>query len=383
MGHNDAQSTVSLFLAGDVMLGRGVDQILPHPCDPGLHESWARSALDYVRLAERRNGPIPFPVAFEYPWGDGLAELSRRRPDARLVNLETAVTVSDQAEPKGINYRMNPANLPALTRAGIQACVLANNHVLDWGAQGLLETLRALREARIGTVGAGANREQAARPLVLDVGAKARVLVIAFGSTTSGIPSSWAASETRPGVNLLPEHPDLAVAQVKSSVRGLRKPRDVLVVSVHWGGNWGYRIPPAERTLAHRLIDEAGADIVFGHSSHHPKATECYHGKLILYGCGDLINDYEGISGHEVFRGDLSLMYFARLEAATGRLTALEMVPFRIRMMRLKRAGNSDAEWLLRKLRPGCRELGCDLESGPDGVLHLQFMAPEPDLGPG
>jgi poly-gamma-glutamate capsule biosynthesis protein CapA/YwtB (metallophosphatase superfamily) len=59
------------------------------------------------------------------------------------------------------------------------------------------------------------------------------------------------------------------------------------------------------RQFAHALIDEAGFDLVHGHSSHHPKAIEVHHGRIILYGCGDFITDYEGIKGYESFRDDL------------------------------------------------------------------------------
>ncbi|HWE18139.1 MAG TPA: CapA family protein, partial [Hyphomicrobiaceae bacterium] len=128
---------ISLFLAGDVMTGRGIDQVLPHPGDPRLYESYVKSAYDYVELAEAANGPIMRPLAFGDIWGDALAELERRRPDARIVNLETAVTRRTEPEPKGINYKMNPANVGAITAAGIDCCVLANNHVLDWGLAGL------------------------------------------------------------------------------------------------------------------------------------------------------------------------------------------------------------------------------------------------------
>jgi poly-gamma-glutamate synthesis protein (capsule biosynthesis protein) len=93
MAHSSTHlDTVTLFLAGDVMTGRGVDQVLPNPADPQLYETYAKSAIDYVKLAERANGPIKVPVAFDYVWGDALAELERRRPDARIINLETAVT---------------------------------------------------------------------------------------------------------------------------------------------------------------------------------------------------------------------------------------------------------------------------------------------------
>jgi len=107
-------STVRLFLCGDVMTGRGIDQILPHPSQQHLFEPYLRSALGYVKLAEQVTGPMRRPVDFAYIWGDTLAELNRVQPDARIVNLETAITRSEDAWPdKGIHYRMHPANIPA------------------------------------------------------------------------------------------------------------------------------------------------------------------------------------------------------------------------------------------------------------------------------
>jgi len=129
--------TLRLLLAGDVMTGRGIDQVLAHPGDPRLHEAWVHDAREYVRIAERASGPVPAPVPPAYPWGDALAEMEAARPDLRIVNLETAITTADDAWPgKGIHYRMHPANVGCLTAAGIDACSLANNHVLDWGRAG-------------------------------------------------------------------------------------------------------------------------------------------------------------------------------------------------------------------------------------------------------
>jgi len=147
-----SEHLVTLFLCGDVMTGRGIDQILPHPNAPGLHEPSMTSAREYVRLAEATSGPIARPVDFTSIWGDALAELARRRPDVRIINLETAITKSDTWMPKGINYRMHPDNMPCLTAARIDCCVLANNHALDYGAPGLRETLDALA-GQVATVG--------------------------------------------------------------------------------------------------------------------------------------------------------------------------------------------------------------------------------------
>jgi hypothetical protein len=108
-----------IFLCGDVMLGRGVDQILPHPCGPELYESYVESAVDYVRLAEHVNGPIPRNVDFSYVWGAALEELAHRRPDARVINLETSITRNAAYEPKGINYRVSPENAACLAMAPV------------------------------------------------------------------------------------------------------------------------------------------------------------------------------------------------------------------------------------------------------------------------
>ncbi len=112
-------SSVRFFLAGDVMTGRGIDQILPTSSSPEIYEQWLRSASDYIAVAERVSGPIPREVDYRYIWGDALPMLETAQPDVRLVNLETAVTISDEPWPgKGIHYRMHPDNIAVLTAAG-------------------------------------------------------------------------------------------------------------------------------------------------------------------------------------------------------------------------------------------------------------------------
>jgi poly-gamma-glutamate synthesis protein (capsule biosynthesis protein) len=210
---------ITLFLAGDVMTGRGIDQVLPHPGDPLIHEPYMRSAIGYVELAERANGPIQKPVNFSYIWGDALEELERVRPDLRIINLETSVTTSnDYWKGKGINYRMHPENIPSLTAAKIDCCSLANNHVLDWGYAGLTETLETLKKANIHSAGAGQNLQEAESPAVMEIEGKGRVIVFSYGLTTSGIPSSWAASDDKPGVNLLTDLSDQTILHIRANV---------------------------------------------------------------------------------------------------------------------------------------------------------------------
>ena len=184
-----------LFLCGDVMTGRGIDQALPHPVDPVLYEPYVRDACEYVELAEKAHGAIPRPLTFDYIWGDALRELDRAEVDLRIVNLETALTSAETPWPdKGIHYRMHPENVPCLAAGAISACALSNNHVLDWGIDGLFETLQTLNVAGIEYAGAGNNAEEALRPAILETGANGCVLVFSFGLTTSGIPKEWKAT---------------------------------------------------------------------------------------------------------------------------------------------------------------------------------------------
>ncbi len=362
---------IRLFLAGDVMPGRAIDQILRHPGDPKLFEGYLHSAADYVRLAERANGPIPRGVDLDYVWGDAGAVLEGAGVDHGIINLETAVTDTGTPEPKGINYRMNPRNAAGLKRRGIDCCVLANNHVLDWGEAGLNQTLDTLGEVAMATAGAGRNAVEAAASAVLG-GARGRVLVFAFATRDSGVPRHWKALAERPGVNFIDAFDERNIRSIKAQVMEAKRSGDIVVASIHWGDNWGYGIPPAHVAFAHGLIDEAMVDLVHGHSSHHPRRWEVYRGKLILYGCGDFLNDYEGISGHEEYRGDLALMYLPVIdEAAGGLLASLDIVPFQIRHFRLNRATLEDARWLCAMLNSRCRSSGAAMTMDPDGVLHL------------
>lgn len=364
---------ITLFLCGDVMTGRGIDQVLPHPNPPHLMEPYVTSALQYVELAERMNGPIGRPVDFAYIWGEALAELQRAAPDLRIINLETAVTTSEDYEPKGINYRMNPRNMPCITAAAIDCCVLGNNHVLDWGRGGLIETLDSLAAAGIKTAGAGRDLSQAQAPAILEIPGKGRVIVFSFADVSSGVPRSWAASAEKPGIDLLPDLSENTAVRVGEPVRQVKRAGDVIVASIHWGGNWGYEIPREQRDFAHALIDLAGVDVVHGHSSHHPKAIEIYRGRPILYGCGDLLDDYEGIEGYDEFRDDLVLMYFPSIDPGNGRLIKFEMSPFQIRNFRLNRAAQEDVAWLRATLDRECDLFGTRVTMSEAGRLALRW----------
>lgn len=355
----DPESRVRIVLAGDVMTGRGIDQVLRAPGSPELFEAHARDARDYVALAERVHGPVGRALDGRALWGDALAALERWKPRSLIVNLETAVTASGEPWPgKGIHYRMNPSNVECLTSAGVHVCTLANNHVMDWGDAGLRDTLRSLRLAGLHTAGAGAREADAWAPAVVSIdapgackGAQLRVLSIAVSS--SGVPAEWEATRTRPGVAWLPGLGEEAALRAAAAIAG--EGPAVKVVSIHWGANWVAQVPQSHRLFARRLIDLGAADIVHGHSAHHPLPVEVYRGRLILHGCGDLINDYEGIRAQEPWRNDVGCLYCAEVAAGPdprnlGRLAALEVVVLQRRRFRLVDADATARAWAWQQL---------------------------------
>jgi len=361
--------SLTLFLCGDVMTGRGIDQILPHPNDPVLYESYLKNAKDYVKLAEKANGAIERPVDFAYIWGYAIGAM--KEADARVINLETSITSSEDYLNKGINYRMHPKNISCLDIANVDCCVLANNHVLDWGQKGLLETLETLESAQIKYAGAGRNNSDAKAPCILTVKGKGRILVFAFGLSSSGIPHNWKATEHRPGLNVLTNLSMETIKWIEKEITQIKRPGDLVVASIHWGGNWGYEVQEAHRGFAHNLIDHAGVDIIHGHSSHHFKGLEVYKNKLVIYGCGDFLNDYEGISGHESYRSDLGLMYFIKWDCTKGDFVSLMMVPTQIRKLQINKPNKEDCNWIKKVLNREGKKFGTKVEWANEHTLTL------------
>ncbi len=364
---------IVLFTCGDVMTGRGIDQVLPHSVDPDLYETYVKDARRYVKIAEEEGGVIPFPVSYAYIWGDALEVWKQMNPLFKIINLETSITTHDEPWPgKGINYRMHPENTDVLKVAGIDYCSLANNHTLDWKQVGLLETMDALSKVGIKYSGAGRDLNSARAPSILEKQGK-RVFVYAYGSVSSGIPMNWKASENMPGINVITELDDANIEKIASRIKSEKQPGDIVVFSIHWGSNWGYNVPALQKEFAHQLIDKAGVDIIHGHSSHHPRPIEVYNNKLILYGAGDFINDYEGITGHEQYRDDLTLMYFPVINTQDGTLVSMKMIPMKIKNFQLNHVSSGDARWLQSVLDREGDEFGTGIVLNQDNSLTLTW----------
>jgi poly-gamma-glutamate capsule biosynthesis protein CapA/YwtB (metallophosphatase superfamily) len=358
-----------IVLGGDAMLGRGVDQIQAVSCDPLLPNAERRDAREFVHLAEALNGPIPRPVAPDYVWGEALEALAPFAPALRLLNLENAITTTSNPAPKSITERMHPHNVAVLRAFGVDCCVLANNHVLDWSEDGLRETLSTLDAAGIARAGAGLDADDAWQPAILPLPDGTRAIVLSLGDTSSGIPAEWAATADRPGLAVLEQDLAPSVARAEASIARAKRAGDIAIASIHWGGNWGFNIPARQVELAKALIDRAAIDVVHGHSSHHPKQVGLYRGKFVLFGCSDLINDYEGLRRNEQLRPDLVTLHLIGVEG--GAVRDLRILPLRIRRMRLQRATSSEARWLCRQVTGHSATLGVAWQLAPDGTIRL------------
>ncbi len=313
--------SLKLGFAGDVMLGRLVN------------ESLARG--DYAR-----------------PWGDTLAAL--RTLDLFFVNLECALTARTERWPDGgykpFYFRADPAAVRTLTLGRVDFASLANNHIGDFGPEGLRDTVAALDGAGIAHAGAGIDGWSAREPALLTAAAT-RVAVLAFAD----YPAEWAATAAAPGINYTPaslarEHFD----EVRVALAVAREQADVVVFSIHWGPNMSEEPTPAFRDFAHAVID-AGADIFWGHSAHVPQGVELHHGRLILYDTGDFVDDY---AVDAALRNDLS--FLAVFDADREGVRRIELHPVLIDGFRgqVNPARGTEAEAVMEMMARRCRKMG-------------------------
>ena len=323
---------ITVALIGDVMLGRGVNAAL-------------------------RDGPP------ERPWGDTLGALAPA--DLRACNLECVL--SDRGSPslippKAFHFRSDARNAEVLRRGGIDAVSLANNHVLDFGYDALDDLLRVLDAAGIARAGAGRDGAEAAAPAILSAGG----VRLAFLAFTDNEPD-WAAAPGRPGVCYAPARPDAAeAAALLARVERSSREADAVIVSAHWGGNWGEQPPPEHVELARALV-EAGARVVFGHSPHVFRGIERAGRSVVLYSAGDFIDDY---AVDPADRNDWSAAFLLDLDGEG--VGAVRAVPTVIREYQARLAAGVEREAVARKLARLCGELGTRSEWRPgEGALVI------------
>jgi poly-gamma-glutamate capsule biosynthesis protein CapA/YwtB (metallophosphatase superfamily) len=305
-------------------------------------------------------------VAAGYPWGDTIPVLGTA--DLTVANLECVLAAGGRPEPgKVFHFRSDPGNVASLRSAGIGMVSLANNHVLDYGESAFREMLPTLDSAGILHAGAGLEREAARRPAVRRV-AGTGVGLIAFTDNEPG----WEAGRG-PGVFYAPvtdKDSDPRVMELLALVRRTRARVQLLIVSAHWGPNWGNAAPPEHRALGRALI-EAGADVVYGHSPHVVRGIEVFRDRPILYSTGDFVDDY-AVDPQE--RNDQSFIFLLESDGGTPR--TLRLHPTVISEFQARLAGGSSGQIAQRMQRLN-RQLGTASSWNADGgFLEIPLSSP-------
>ena len=402
-----------MFHGGDNMLGRAVQLSFPTQAPGEEHITDSCPASHYVNMCiHPSNNTDGDPSLSDirklnqqgnYLWKEYRNIEIDPPPDLRILNLESHITRSiDNADLptwKGIRYHTHVDNLDPMIRpfaetthggehASPVVLSLANNHVMDYGRTALeSETLPALNKLEkavptVCAVGSGRNWQDASKPAVF----KCRdrdIEVFAVASGCSGTPSSWWATKERSGVIGIPDLTSedavgQAVEITKRAIDAHTSSGDdsVRILSVHMGPNWALRGEDEDdiacrKLYAHRVIDSCGIDIIYGHSSHHVRGMEVYKGKLILYGAGDIINDYEGFEnrGEEKYN-KLGGIYLADIDAATGNFVQLQIVPMFMNRLRLERYREGSKMW-----RPNEQRLVTDPNKGKDMAAFINKLS--------
>ena len=311
--------SVRLAFLGDLMLGRGVTRRLRH-------------------------------VGPEWFWGDVQPIL--RRADAVLANLESPITTSSEKwrqSWKMFHFRADPAAIGILQCANVRFVCLANNHMLDFGADGLQDTVRALDAAGIRHAGAGRNAQEAAAPAVLALPG----LTVGLIAATDNM-RAFAAGDDRPGTNFIDFEAERdPLNWVGRSVGALRQAGATLIVlSVHWGPNMRRSPSRRFRRFAHAAID-CGVDVIHGHSAHVVQGVERRGTGVILYDTGNFIDDYWKFPfRHTVW----SFVFLLDLEA--GRPRRLQLVPVHNHSSPLGLATGKTFEAINARMTALCEDLG-------------------------
>lgn len=306
--------------------------------------------------------PAASPVTL---WGDVLPVMQRAA--LRLANLECVISTKGRPWRPGtkpFHFRAHPRAVEFLHAAQIDCVNLANNHVLDYGVEALLECLALLDRAGIRRAGAGRHLAEALAPAVLS----SSVGPVAVIGLTDNEPE-WEATGSKAGVNFLRYTKWGLVEPYRSGIAGAvaqaKRRAPFLIVSAHVGPNWG--LPSAAmQALAHELID-LGADVYWGHSNHVPQAIEHYKGKVILYSTGDFVDDY---AVDERERNDLSFLFL--LDLHQYRVRRVSLHPVAIEGFRARTAKRDEASFLMTSMRSKCAAFGSRLEVQDDvGIVRV------------
>jgi poly-gamma-glutamate capsule biosynthesis protein CapA/YwtB (metallophosphatase superfamily) len=282
-----------------------------------------------------------------YPWSEITPLLESY--DITAVNLEGPLCRSKYAHPEQPSFHVRGENSCAssMSAAGVDAVCLANDHIMDYGSQGLEETLNLLHGEEMDSFGAGASEQVAAEPLIRENEEGARIALLAFCDVA---PPSYSATEDSPGLS------EAALDRIQEMVGAAAEKASYVVVVMHWGDVGSKEITPRQRELAHACVG-AGADLVAGGHPHVIQGIEVWEGVPIMYSLGNLVF----FSQSEEGKGGL----FAGCYFNEGRLTALELVPLRVEGARPASAVGEMAVSILQEVASASP--GVEIEISPQG----------------
>ncbi|MFD0585479.1 CapA family protein [Dactylosporangium darangshiense] len=201
--------------------------------------------------------------------------------DLTVVNLETAITSRGTPEPKTYHFRTEPKAIDALKAAGIDAVTIANNHALDYGRVGLLDTLDALHAAAYPYVGAGRNADDAYAPWYTTIKG-VRIALLGF-SQVHELASTWAPGPDKPGIAMA-----FDTKRATAAVTAARAQSDLVIVFNHWGEEANSCATAEQKTFAAQLA-KAGADIIIGAHAHTLQGSGWLGGAFVAYGMGNFL----------------------------------------------------------------------------------------------
>lgn len=204
-----------------------------------------------------------------------------READLVIGNLESPLLTTGKSIPNKCTLRGNPGWADILREANIGLVSLANNHVMDYGEAGLMQTIRHLDQNQIIHVGAGTNIDDATAPRFLDING-IRLALLARSSVIVSSPTY--AKDNRAGVAFFDKRETIL------TVQNCKKEADAVLLLFHWGLE-NYHYPSyQQRQLARKLL-EAGVDIIVGHHPHVVQGIEKIDGKMVVYSLGNFLFD--------------------------------------------------------------------------------------------
>jgi poly-gamma-glutamate capsule biosynthesis protein CapA/YwtB (metallophosphatase superfamily) len=311
--------------AGDVMIGRGVNNII--------------SEKGYL-----------------YPWGDVLPLL--KSADINVINLETTLTKSNRKVDKVFNFKATPGKIKTLQEANIAIANLANNHILDFSEEGLIETLHTLDKTSIKHVGAGMNEKEAAKPEIIVV---KNISLGLIGFTDNE--STWKATPTNSGTNYINIEREKDREYALSLIMKLRKEVDIVIVSIHWGYNMQEEPSVTFMNFAHAMV-EHGASIIHGHSAHIFQGIEMYKNKLIMYDTGDFVDDYVV---DDRLKNDHS--FFFLISLSKQGIENIKLIPVLIDYCQVNIAKNGDYKWSIERMQKLSKTFGTKINDDGEVVF--------------